>query len=135
MEVFRIFTDAEGHSQLETRRMPMSGIERPMSADLPITRMFCRETPAGNVEDFHTAPRRQFLVIYSGLLEVEISDGRRMTFRPGDMLFADDTTGEGHLTRSIRDTRGFIHLVVPAEFDIAEWPLGTPPQFVAAPAR
>lgn len=130
MEVIRIYSDADGRSQLETRRMPMSGIERPMSADLPIKRMFCRETAAGSVEDFHTAPRRQFIVLYSGLLEIEISDGRRMTFRPGDVLFADDATGDGHITRSIRDTRGFMHLVVPDDFDITEWPLGSPPAFV-----
>ena len=32
-------------------------------------------------------------------MEVESGDGTKMVFNPGDMLLADDLTGQGHKTR------------------------------------
>lgn len=101
-----------------------------MSVNFDVSHVFFRETPEGHVEDYHTAPRRQIIVITSGLVEIEISSGERAVFRPGDMLFAEDRTGQGHITRSIRGTRGFVHIVVPPEFDITAWPLGPAPVLV-----
>ncbi len=71
------------------------------------------------------APRRQLIFLTSGILELESSEGRRFIARPGDMIFAEDATGRGHITRSLRDTRGFVHVVVPMEFDVSQWPLVT----------
>ena len=34
--------------------------------------------------------------------------------------------GRGHITRSLRGTRGFFHVVVPESFDVSAWPLLTP---------
>jgi hypothetical protein len=31
------------------------------------------------------------------------SDGEARRFRPGDVLFCDDLTGKGHVTRAITD--------------------------------
>ena len=54
---------------------------------------------------------------------IETSDGRRVICRPGDLIFAEDRQGKGHITRSLRDTRGFVHVVMPEDFDITLWPL------------
>jgi len=85
--------------------------------------MFFRETPEGHVQDFHNAPRRQLIFLTSGILELEASDGLRTLCMPGDLIFAEDTQGKGHITRSLRDTRGFVHLSMPADFDVSRWPL------------
>ena len=58
----------------------------------------------------------------SGVGEIELADGTRHRFAPGDILFAEDTTGEGHITRTLEGTRGFAHVPVPDEFDITRWP-------------
>jgi hypothetical protein len=123
MRIFRIFTLPSGESEIEIRSVPMSGGERPMSATFPCQNLFFRETPQGHTQDLHTAPRRQLIFLTSGILEIESSQGRRFICRPGDMLFAEDATGRGHITRSLRDVRGFVHVVVPMEFDISTWPL------------
>jgi len=123
MRVFRIFTKPSGESAIEIRLVPLTGAERPMSETFKCNSIFFRETPEGHMEDLHTAPRRQLIFLTSGILELETSEGRRFICRPGDLIFAEDATGRGHITRSLRDVRGFVHVVVPQEFDVSGWPL------------
>jgi hypothetical protein len=123
MRVFRIFTTESGNSAIEIRRVPMSAAERPTSETFKCDSIFFRETPEGHVEDLHKAPRRQLIFLTSGILELESSEGRRFICRPGDLIFAEDRQGKGHITRSLRDTRGFVHVVVPEDFDVSGWPL------------
>jgi hypothetical protein len=123
MRVFRIYTKESGESAVEIRRVPMTAGERPMSATFECDSMFFRETPEGHVQDYHTAPRRQLIFLVSGILEIETSEGGRVVCRPGDLIFAEDRTGKGHITRSLRDVRGFVHVVVPEDFDVSAWPL------------
>jgi hypothetical protein len=123
MRVFRIFTRPSGESAIEIRRVPMTGTDRPMSPEFRCGSMFFRETPEGHVQDLHNAPRRQLIFLVSGLLELQSSEGRRVVCRPGDLIFAEDLSGKGHITRSLRDVRGFVHVVVPPDFDVSAWPL------------
>jgi hypothetical protein len=58
-----------------------------------------RCVPAGTVLDRHPAPRRQYLVTISGSWEIEASPGVKRVFKTGDVMLADDTTGEGHISR------------------------------------
>src|SRR6266568_7030536 len=85
--------------------------------------IFFRETPEGHVQDFHNAPRRQLIFLTSGILELEASDGHRTLCLPGDLIFAEDVRGKGHITRSLRGTRGFVHVAVREDFDVSGWPL------------
>jgi hypothetical protein len=57
--------------------------------------------PAKSFSDFHNAPRRQYVVVMSGSMEIEIGDGSTRQFVPGDVLVAEDLTGRGHITRGI----------------------------------
>jgi hypothetical protein len=123
MRVVRIFTTDSGESAIEIRQVPMSKAERPMSETFKCDSIFFRETPEGHVQDLHRAPRRQLVFLTSGILELESSEGRRLICRPGDLIFAEDMQGKGHITRSLRDTRGFVHVTVPEDFDVTRWPL------------
>ena len=122
MRLFRIYTRPCGESAIEVREVPLSG-PRPSSATFQAGALFFRETPEGFVQDLHNAPRRQLIFLTSGLLELESSDGTRFVCRPGDLIFAEDTAGKGHITRSLRDTRGFVHVAMPDDFDLSAWPL------------
>jgi hypothetical protein len=62
----------------------------------------------------HPAPREQWVVLVRGVLEVEVSDGTRRRFGPGDLLYVTDTTGRGHVTRAVGDPP-FEALFVPVE--------------------
>src|SRR5258708_6598729 len=111
MRLFRIYTRPSGESAIEIREVPMSG-PRPTSASFQAGALFFRETPEGFVQDLHNAPRRQLIFLTSGILELESSDGERLICRPGDLIFAEDTAGKGHITRSLRDVRGFVHVAM-----------------------
>lgn len=123
MRVIRIFTADSGDSAIEVREVPMSRTERPASEAFGCSSLFFRETPEGHVQELHNAPRRQLIFLTSGILELETSRGRRFVCRPGDLIFAEDMQGKGHITRSLRGTRGFVHVGVPEDFDVSHWPL------------
>lgn len=123
MRLVRIYTQDSGASAIEIRRIPMTGDARPASKSFQGGSVFFRETPEGHVQDYHNAPRRQLIFLTSGILELEASDGKRCVCRPGDLIFAEDTTGKGHITRSLRDTRGFVHVAMGEDFDVASFPL------------
>lgn len=125
MKIHRIFTLASGDSAVEIRQVPLTGEGRPISEVFLAESIFFRETPQGHVQDFHNAPRRQLIFITSGILELETSEGKRHIVRPGDILFTEDFEGKGHITRSLRDIRGFFHVVVPDSFSVENWPLIT----------
>jgi hypothetical protein len=54
--------------------------------------------PFGTFLDWHPAPRRQFVIILSGQLEIGLGDGSKHIFGPGDARLVEDTTGQGHTT-------------------------------------
>ena len=59
--------------------------------------------PSPNFSDYHTAPRRQYVMNLSGIAEFETADGTVRRLNPGDVLIAEDVTGHGHIARSIGD--------------------------------
>ena len=59
------------------------------------------QRPAGWWQDYHTAPRHQYVVFMSGGAEIEVASGDKRQFGPGDVLVAEDLTGHGHIIRNI----------------------------------
>ena len=73
--------------------------------------------------DWHPAPRRQFAINMTGDLEVEISDGTRHRIGQGDLVYLEDVTGKGHVTRVLTPvTNLFIH--VPQNWNMLAWAQG-----------
>ncbi|HUO64225.1 MAG TPA: hypothetical protein VMT97_11010 [Terriglobales bacterium] len=96
MPLFRLFTGADGKSHIE----PMPLAKNPEWAKgLATTQISFRESPAGNFQDWHPAPRRQFVIILSGQLEIGLGDGSKHIFGAGDARLVEDTTGQGHTTK------------------------------------
>ncbi|CAI8046801.1 hypothetical protein GBAR_LOCUS25879 [Geodia barretti] len=62
--------------------------------------------------DWHPAPRRQYIISVSGNVEIELGDGTKHTFNPGDARLVEDLTGKGHITRVPGDTPS-ISAVIP----------------------
>ncbi len=52
-------------------------------------------------ENWHTAPRRQAIIILDGEVDLAVSDGGKRRFGPGHVLVMEDTTGKGHTTHSV----------------------------------
>ena len=50
---------------------------------------------------WHHAPGRVCVFTLSGAVEIEVGDGTMRRLGPGDLLIAEDLTGQGHYTREI----------------------------------
>lgn len=59
------------------------------------------ELPADLDQDWHNAPARQLVVVLSGQIEVETTDGERRRWRAGEAFVPADLSGRGHRTRCI----------------------------------
>lgn len=78
------------------------------SKKFPVKGMMFRDFEKGAHFDWHTAPQPQYIIYLEGEVEVETSGGEKRTFKPGDVLFAADLTGEGHITRTLTKGRSII---------------------------
>ena len=103
MKVLRIYTGQDNKSHFEDLQIPLkdSGKVGLVSELTKATGVVFRETAGDYNYDFHTAPRRQFVVNLEGEVEIEVGDGTRRILRSGDVLLAEDTTGQGHISRAV----------------------------------
>ena len=53
---------------------------------------------SGAALDWHPAPRKQFVMVLKGVMEVEVGDGETRRFEAGNVLLVTDTAGRGHKT-------------------------------------
>jgi quercetin dioxygenase-like cupin family protein len=74
--------------------------------------IFFRERPRGLFSEWHCAPRRQYLIILSGEVEIGLGDGSKHRFGAGTALMVEDTTGQGHTTLIV-DGEPVIQTVIP----------------------
>jgi hypothetical protein len=102
--VTRIYTGPDGESHFEDLQIELSdlGAIGAMSKPLAAQSILFRETGADYDLGFHSAPRRQFVIMLSGgRVELEVGSGEKRVLGPGDVLLAEDTTGRGHISRAL----------------------------------
>ncbi len=96
MGMFRLYTGSDAQSHVEPIDL---GRTPEWTKGLAATEIAFRAWPVGRYLDWHPAPRRQFVIILSGQLEIGLGDGSKHVFGPGDARLVEDTTGQGHTTR------------------------------------
>jgi len=103
MKVVRVYTGPDNKSHFEDVEVPLKdgGKAGFMSELMKATGVVFRETDGNYNFDFHNAPRRQYVVNLEGEVEIEVGDGTTRILRSGDILLAEDTTGQGHISRAV----------------------------------
>lgn len=86
------------------------------SAVLPAQSAMLSEMPEGLNQDWHPASRRQLVVVLSGTVEVETSDGSTKRWSGGEMFVADDAGSRGHRTRTIGGPARVLFVHLPPDF-------------------
>ncbi len=99
MQIVRVYTGDDGESHFEEIELSYETIANAeRTAMQGVTGIQFRRAPAGDFMDFHSAPRRQYVITLEGQAEIGLGDGTKRIFNPGDVLLADDLTGRGHTT-------------------------------------
>ncbi len=101
MKYVRIFTGSDGQSHFEDLEFEFAPrgdatLTTPLQG---ATEVFFRRAAPGYVNGWHQAPKRQYVVTLAGQWEVELGDGSKRSFGPGDILLAEDVTGQGHKSK------------------------------------
>ena len=103
MKFIRVYTDRDGTSHLEPMKLDFkaNGPKAKRAVLKPVKAVYYGEGTNRTFADWHTAPARQYVITLGGRMEVRAGDGAVEVLGPGDILFADDTTGKGHVTTFI----------------------------------
>jgi hypothetical protein len=98
MAVFRLYSGDDGESHIETLELA----SRPNLTTLHGAKgVVFRTREPGYFNDWHNAPRRQYVITLSGEAEIGLADGTIHRVGPGDVNLAEDLTGHGHTTRVV----------------------------------
>lgn len=103
MKITRVYADEQGNSRFGDVEIPLhdGGTIGQLSAPIAASSVIFRRNEPGYDFDWHVAPRRQFIVLLDGAIEIEVTDGSKRILRGGEILLVEDTTGSGHRTRNI----------------------------------
>ena len=98
MKIVRVYAGDDGESHFEelTPEQMAEIANRLGTGDINLNRR-----PSPTFSDYHTAPRRQYVVGLEGTGEFETADGTKVQMGPGDILVAEDLSGHGHIARSL----------------------------------
>jgi hypothetical protein len=103
-QITRLYSDCNGDSHFEDVQIPLSeaGSVGNLSQELPAKGVVFREVEPSYDWNFHTAPRKQYIILLDGEIEIETSLGDKRTFKAGQVLLVEDTRGKGHKTRNLQ---------------------------------
>jgi len=103
VKVTRLFTGPDGKTKVEEYEIPLraQGRGTELSATVAVKSLQFRRTNQDYNLDWHPAPARQYVITLSGESEVELEGGKKIRLGPGNILLAEDTTGQGHISRAL----------------------------------
>ncbi|UCC17337.1 MAG: hypothetical protein JSU58_01995, partial [Dehalococcoidales bacterium] len=105
MKYIRIYADDAGESHFEDIEVELIPVNFAppapplnLSSFIPATQFAFCSFPSGWRGDWHPVPQRLIFFILSGETTVRVSDDEVRTFRVGDAILGEDTTGKGHVS-------------------------------------
>ena len=103
MPIIRVYAGSDGQSHFEeiTPAFESRGDMSETAELIPGTGIIIRRFDAKRTNPWHHAPGRYAVFTLSGAVDIEIGDGTVKRLGPGDILIAEDTTGQGHATREV----------------------------------
>jgi hypothetical protein len=107
MQYTRIYADEAGQSHFEDVEISLTdnGNIGFLSDSIAVSSVQFRENKANYNWNFHTAPAKQFIILLGGSIEIATSLGELRTFKAGEIILVEDTTGKGHKTRKIKNAK------------------------------
>ncbi|MGD9705121.1 MAG: hypothetical protein AB7Q42_13360 [Acidimicrobiia bacterium] len=122
MRIHHLFTGDDGRSHFGSLELADHASGGPVS--LPATEITFGVFPAGRTHGYTRSPRRHFVVNISGAAELGVGSGETRTIGAGDVVFAEDTSGEGHRSLTGSEPRRVLMVAIPDDFDVTPWRVG-----------
>jgi len=97
VDITTFVATAEGGSRFESLRVPQD-LWRDDGMGHRIQHSAAYASPAVQLVEL---PARQLVVVLSGVIEVETTDGQCRQWRAGEVFLPADVTGQGHRTRCL----------------------------------
>ena len=111
--VTRLYTGPDNQTHAEEVELKFTpGRPAEVSKLLAVNAAELHRTAGGNVEDWHRAPRCQYVITLSGHGELEVAGGKKIPVGPGHIELIEDTTGKGHITR-VTGSEDRVYLFLP----------------------
>jgi hypothetical protein len=122
MKIIHLYTGDDGQSHFEDIELKSTS-DRPSGVSVvellsAVQGLSFTQVPPGWTADYHTAPRRQFVLHLTGKGEYTCGDGTSRIVGPGDILLADDLTGQGHRSREVEGPRQQAYIYLDPDFDL-----------------
>lgn len=105
MTITRLYTGDDDQSHFEEIEIELedAGDIGHLSEMVEATGIIFRRTDPDYDYDWHNAPRRQYIIMLDGAVDVEIGDGTVRRFSTGDVLLVEDVTGQGHKSKAVNN--------------------------------
>ena len=103
MRIHNLYSDESGISHFRDLKVEWVN-DLPggrMSARQHATGVIFRQTPGEYDLDWHTVPRRQYIVNLDAAVEITAGDGETRIIGAGEVLLMEDTNGKGHLSKAV----------------------------------
>src|SRR5207253_10779244 len=98
MRIHNLYTDAQGQSHF--RDIEVEWVEESragkLSNRLPATGIIFREVQPDYDLDWHTEPRRQYIINMDADAQITASDGESRVIGAGEIILVEYTSGMGH---------------------------------------
>ena len=119
MRMTRLYTGQDGQTHFEDIDVEFHTDARGVSQSDPVVvaaPYFSKASPPGTPQSvaFHNAPRRQYVLVLAGVMEIEVGSGEKREFRAGEIVLAEDLDGQGHMTRVPGDSER-LAMILPLE--------------------
>ena len=95
MGIFRMYTGDDGQSVIEELQLDDPILESLKTC----TGSSIQINEPTELSEMHPAPRRRWMSMLSGQIDIQLADGTIHSFGPNDLRLWEDVTGTGHKTR------------------------------------
>ena len=103
MRIHNLYEDEDGQSHFRDIEVEWTSEGRggKLSDRLPATGIIFRQVRPDYELDWHSAPRRQYIINLDAGVQITASDGEARIIGAGEVILVEDISGKGHLSKAV----------------------------------
>ena len=103
MRIHNLYEDEDGQSHFRDIEVEWTSEGRggKLSDRLSATGIIFRQVQPDYELDWHSAPRRQYIINLDAGVQITASDGEARIIGAGEVILVEDISGKGHLSKAV----------------------------------